>query len=137
VPILSVNAVGDTSERFTVREFGDLIDSRTSVPGSFHYEVDLARFFSFPGIPPANPADTPINLVFELEALADCDDAIPCSAESRLENTLYIKLDGTSESGYSYLGREIVDPPPTGIPAPASGLLVLAGLAAIAAFRRR
>ncbi len=138
--ILAVSAVGDTSELFTARVFGDLIDSGSSVPGSFHFEIDLARLFAspFPNIPPLNPADTPITLGFGLEAEADCDDADPCKAKSRLENTLYIKLDGESASGYSYPGRQIVDPPPTGeIPEPATGLVVLAGLGGLAALRHR
>jgi PEP-CTERM motif len=142
VSILDVEAFRDGSqdeESFSAHVFGELVESGTSVPGSFHFEIDLAQLFAspFPNIPPLNPADTPITLGFGLDVEAGCDGD-PCTAESRLENTLYIKLDGQSESGYSYPGRELVDPPPTGeIPEPASGLMLLGGLAGLAAGLRR
>ncbi len=124
-------------------------DSGSSVPGRFDFEIDLtdpvfAELFEaqFPDAPP--PYNLPMfdlagaNLwFFSLTAQASCSSD-PCSATSRLEETAYIELEGQSESGYNYTGRQIIDPPPTGeIPEPATALMMLGGLAGLAALRRR
>jgi hypothetical protein len=121
-------------------------DSGNSVPGFFEFEIDLsdpafAELFEpqFPDAPPPfnQPAFDlagPNEWFFSLTARASCDHD-PCSATSRLEETLYVKLDGDSESGYSYPGRLVVDPP-SEVPEPATGLLLLGGLAGLAASLR-
>jgi hypothetical protein len=118
------------------------IETGSSIPGSFDFEIDLsdpafaALFTSpFPPFPAPFSLDDPNLFEFTLVARASCDDD-PCSATSRLDETLYIELEGKSANGCSYLGRDAVDPPPTGIVEPASGLMLLGGLAALAATLR-
>jgi hypothetical protein len=116
--------------------------SGSSVPGLFNFEIDLsdpafAALFEplFPDAPPPfnQPAfdlTGPNEWFFTLIADASCDHD-PCSATSRLEETLYVELEGESQNGYNYPGRQIVDPP-NEIPEPATGLMLLGGLAALA-----
>ncbi len=119
----------------------NVADSGSSIPGSFDLEIDLsdpafAGIFGLPG-PAGFDLDGPLPLGFMLMTSAACFDDSNCFAQARVDNTLYIALDGASANGYSYPGRSVVGPPPTGIPAPASGLLLLSGLAALAGLRRR
>ena len=86
------------------------IETGSSIPGSFDFEIDLsdpafaALFTSpFPPFPVPFSLDDPNLFEFTLVARANCDDD-PCSATSRLDETLYIKLEGNSANGYSYLG---------------------------------
>jgi PEP-CTERM motif len=125
----------------------NVYDSGSSVPGFFSLEIDLsdpafAALFEplFPDAPPPfnQPAfdlDGPNEWFFTLTAEAYCDHD-PCSATSRLEETLYVELEGQSANGYNYPGRQIVDPP-NEIPEPATGAMLLGGLAALAAGLRR
>lgn len=136
------------SAGFGLEEDAVLLDSGTSIRESFHYEIDLtdpafAGLFipvTLPGgfqIPPLFDLDDPLELNFELVAEAACFSNSDCLAQARAEETLYIKIDGESGNGYSYPGQQIVVDPPIGIPEPATALMLLAGLAGIAAGARR
>lgn len=122
---------------------GGTIDSGNSIPDSFHYEIDLTdpAFASLfgpiaPGFPSFYDLGEPLPLGFMLHADASCSSN--CFAEARIDKTLYIELEGESANGYAYPGKQIVvDPPPTGIPEPATALLLLAGIAGLAAGARR
>lgn len=146
-PIFGIEGFSDDSDEGYVIQLLDSdtpIQSGSSIPGSIDFEIDLsdpafaALFTSpLPPFPPPFSLDDPNLFEFTLIARASCEED-PCSATSRLDQTLYIELEGSSANGYNYLGRGAVDPPPTSIPTPPSAVLLLSGLLGLAAaFRRR
>lgn len=145
-PIFAIEGFSDdTDEGYVIHllDSGIPIESGSSIPGLINFEADLsdpafASLFAspFPSVPPAFDLNGPNLFEFALIARARCETD-PCSASSRLDETLYIELEGSSANGYNYLGREAVEPPPTGIPTPASAALLLGGLLGLAAARRR
>lgn len=78
---------------------------------------------------------------FEFEIAADFSvfaEGRDGSTSINADHSLYLKMDNVlSESGYTYAGRLVEEPPPTGIPAPPSFILSATGLAAFAWGRRR
>lgn len=137
-PILGIDGFIDDSDAGYVVHLLDshtVVESGSGVPGSLDFEFDLSDP-AFSDLFTLFDLDGPNQFEFALIARASCEEN-PCSASSRLDETLYIGLEGTSENGYNYAGRDAVDPPPTGIPTPATAALLLGGLLGLAAFRRR
>lgn len=154
IPFFEISTYRDDSDSFFSTGIGPgenaiELDSGTSIPGSFHYTIDLtdpvfAGLFTpfviapgFPPLPPLFDLNDPIPFGFELSAEAACFSASDCFAQARADDTLYVALTGLSANGYSYPGLQVVEPPPGAIPEPASALLLLAGLASVAAGAQR
>jgi hypothetical protein len=91
-------------------------------------ETDITLDLSFLG-------DPEFEIVADLSVFAEVEDG---ASSIHADESLYLKMDNViSDNGYTYAGRLIEEPPPTGIPAPNSLILLASGLGAFTWSRRR
>lgn len=131
-----------------LRDDPDLVvASGSSVPGNLEFTIDLADpvfadlFTGIGPLPGQFDLAGPLPLGFALSVSADCDSD-NCYSQARADESLYIKLSGTSANGYSYPGfvpgtDPGPDPDPVGVMEPGTLLALIPAVLGLALVRTR
>jgi hypothetical protein len=105
---------------------GQILNSSDTIFSTYGREIDISEWLEF-------FETDELDFYAHLRTDANCDVGDdPCTAFANVGNTSYIITNALSAEGYSYVGPLLV-----AVPAPASGLVLLSGLAFGLALRRR
>lgn len=104
----------------------EILSTSPSIASAYGREVDVSDWLDALGM-------ASLGFYAYLRTDVNCDGSVDCYASANLGNTGYLIVrNAISAEGYSYLGPRLA-----AVPEPASGLLLISGLAAHLALRRR